>query len=150
MLFIISWGKNFTYFFFRDGTLRLWSCGKQKTLEPVIELSDNVNTVDITESNLNILSTDTNDMNEDEVGTLGKLIVTGGESGAVKLIDLRGRNILNHFKLHAAVNVVKFFDENHIIAGTEDGRISIIHVPDMTLGMHKYFYINDQQLLRGS
>ena len=76
-------------------------------------------------------------MNEDEVGTLGKLVVTGGESGAVKLIDLRGRNILNHFKLHAAVNVVKFFDENHIIAGTEDGRISIIHVPDMTLGMYK-------------
>jgi len=117
----------------KDGSLRLWSCGKQKTLEPVIELSDNVNTVDITESNLNILCTDTNDMNEDEVGTLGKLVVTGGESGAVKLIDLRGRNILNHFKLHAAVNVVKFFDENHIIAGTEDGRISIIHVPDMTL-----------------
>ena len=84
-------------------------------------------------------------MNEDEVGTLGKLVVTGGESGAVKLIDLRGRNILNHFKLHAAVNVVKFFDENHIIAGTEDGRISIIHVPDMTLGMHKYFY---KQVLR--
>ena len=106
----------------------------------MIELSDNVNTIDITESNLNILCTDTNDMNEDEVGTLGKLVVTGGESGAVKLIDLRGRNILNQLKLPAAVNVVKFFDDNHIIAGSEDGRISIIHVPDMTLGMYNYIF----------
>ena len=28
---------------------------------------------------------------------------------------------------------MKFFDENHIVAGTEDGKICIIHVPDMKL-----------------
>ena len=85
--------------FFRDGNLRLWSCGKQKTLDPFIELSDNVNSVDITDSSLDILCTDTNDMNEDEVGTIGKIVVVGGESGAVQLIDLRGRSIMNSIKL---------------------------------------------------
>lgn len=117
----------------KDGTLRLWSCGKNKILEPVIELSDNVICIDITDSNLNILCSDTEDMSEDEVGTLGKMAVIGGESGSVKLIDLRGRNIMHSANLSEAVNAVKFFDENYIVAGTENGKISIIRVPDMSV-----------------
>ena len=43
-------------------------------MDPLIELSDNINSVDITDSSLDILCTDTNDINEDEVGTIGKLV----------------------------------------------------------------------------
>ena len=111
----------------------MWSCGKNKILEPVIELSDNVNCIDVTDSNLNILCSDTEDMSEDEVGTLGKMAVIGGESGSVKLIDLRGRNIMHSANLSEAVNAVKFFDENYIVAGTENGKICIIRVPDMSV-----------------
>ena len=38
------------FIYFRDGTLRIWSCGKGKCLEPPISIDDVVNCCDIIQS----------------------------------------------------------------------------------------------------
>ncbi len=70
-------------------------------------------------------------LDEDEAETKGKLCVVGGESGSVQLVDLRGRVIINSLKLTSAVNCIKFFSENVVISGCEDGSINVVSVPDM-------------------
>ena len=70
---------------------------------------------------------------EDEVGTLHKILLVGCESGGVHLIDLRGRTILKSLKLYSAVNSVKFLNENTGAAGTQDGMLVIFSIPDMEI-----------------
>ena len=121
----------------KDGHIRLWSCAQQKTIEPTIAINDCINCIDISESNLNLLSTNEN-MSEDEVevGTQGKILIVGTENGSVHLVDLKGRSIINSVKLNSgAVNSIKFLTscDNIIVAGTEDGAVNIISLPDMKI-----------------
>ena len=57
----------------------------------------------------------------------------GTENGSVHLVDLKGRSIMNSVKLNSAVNTVKFLNccDNIIVAGTQDGSVNIISLPDM-------------------
>ena len=87
----------------KDGHIRLWNCAQQKSIEPTIAIDDCINCIDITESNLNLLSTNENmpeDLEEDiEVGTQGKILIVGTENGSVHLVDLKGRSIINSVKV---------------------------------------------------
>ena len=86
----------------KDGHIRLWNCAQQKTIEPKIAIDDQINCIDISESNLNLLSTNENmseDSEEVEVGTQGKILIVGTENGSVHLVDLKGRSIINSVKV---------------------------------------------------
>ena len=84
------------------------------------------------------MNRDENSLDEDENGTIGKIVVIGGESGSVQLIDLRDRSVLNSTKLDSAVNTVKFIDENSIAVGTENGKLRILSVPDLKILAEKH------------
>ena len=87
----------------KDGHIRLWNCAQQKTIEPKIAIEDCINCIDISESNLNLLSTNENisdDLEDEiEVGTQGKILIVGTENGSVHLVDLKGRSIVNSVKV---------------------------------------------------
>ena len=102
-------------------------------IDPVIEASDIINSVDIAESSLDVLDSDCATEREHEFGCRGKILAIGGESGSVQLIDLKGRSILNSVKLKAAVNVVRFFCLNLVLAGTESGALVMIRIPEMKI-----------------
>ena len=84
------------------------------------------------------MNRDENSLDENESGTVGKIVVIGGESGSVQLINLRGRNVLNSTKLDSTVNTVKFLSENLIAVGTEDGKLRILTVPDLKILAEKH------------
>ena len=70
---IIERGRNIVTVS-KDTYIRLWSCGKQKTIEPTLSVEDCINCVDISESALNILSNEETMSEEDveesdEIGT---------------------------------------------------------------------------------
>lgn len=124
----------------KDGHIRLWNCAQQKNIEPKIAIEDCINCIDISESNLNLLSTNENisdDLEDEiEVGTQGKILIVGTENGSVHLVDLKGRSIVNSVKLNSgAVNSVKFLTscDNIIVAGTDEGTVNIISLPDMKI-----------------
>jgi len=124
----------------KDGHIRLWNCAQQKTIDPKVAIDDQINCIDISESNLNLLSTNET-MSEDsdeevEVGTQGKILIVGTENGSVHLVDLKGRSIINSVKLNSgAVNSVKFLTscDNIIAAGTDEGTVNIISLPEMKI-----------------
>ena len=114
----------------KDGFIRLWSCGQQKTIEPKIEINDIINSLDMCDSDSSLLDSDPDVMDEDEVGTLGKLLGVGTENGSVLLVDLKGRKVISSIKLNSAVNKVKFYD-NFLVAGTQDGMVQVLCIPDL-------------------
>ena len=120
----------------KDGSIRLWNCGLQKTIEPNIEINDCINDVDITETGLNCILNNDEEMESDEneeIGTRGKILVVGTENGSVNLVDLKGRQIITSKKFSAAVNCVKFLEhENFLVVGLQDGQILVLDVPNLT------------------
>ena len=123
----------------KDGKIRIWSCGQGQTIEPVIEANDVINCIDVQETNLDIVNRDEPEDPELECGTLGKIAVIGGESGSVQLLDLRNRSVIKSVNLNSAVNAVKFLnDENTIAVGTQDGKLTLLRIPDLMILTEKH------------
>ena len=130
------------HLFCRDGTLRVWSCGQEKCLEPPVALNDVANCCDIVhidgldEFNFPPFEdqgdVDMSDIDRsNEVGTKDKLVCVGGENGFVALVNLHARRIVHRFKAGSAVNTVRFYGCSHLMVGCEDGSISIHKLSQM-------------------
>ena len=123
----------------KDGKVRIWSCSQAKTIEPIIDANDVINCIDVQETNLDIVNRDDPEDPEVECGTVGKIAVIGGESGSVQLVDLRNRSVIKSTNVNSAVNAVKFLnDENTIAVGTEDGKLTVLRIPDLKILAEKH------------
>lgn len=129
---IVDEGKNIVTVS-KDGTVRLWSCGKKRCIEPVVRIQECINCCDIlqTDDYSNILSSIDDSMDEDEVGTEDKIVACGCESGNVYLIALRRREVITSKKLNSAVNCVKFLGDGRVVAGCQDGSITILSLTEL-------------------
>lgn len=128
---IVERGKNIVSVS-KDSYICLWNCGQSKLIEPKIEINDCINCLDINESNLNLLENEEN--SEDlEIGTQGKVLLVGTENGSVHLVDLKGRTILKSAQFSSAVNCINFFLDNFAVIGTQEGKISILSLPNLEI-----------------
>lgn len=122
----------------KDGSVRIWSCGKRKCLEPAISVEDVINCCDIAtigESGFHmpIPNADSIDR-EDEVGLEDKILAVGGENGTVAIVGLMARSVVARTKLsgkNIAVNSISFYKESLLIVGCENGKILCFSLPTM-------------------
>ncbi|XP_067995363.1 proteasomal ATPase-associated factor 1 isoform X2 [Melanerpes formicivorus] len=108
----------------RDGTARLWDCGKAACLGLVANCGAPVNSIAVgtADGSLN-LGTPEKAPSEHEVGTEGKLLLLAREDKKLQGVGLQSRQQVFLFTGSDAFNCCTFLSSTYILAGTQDGNI---------------------------
>ncbi|NXL80072.1 PAAF1 factor, partial [Leptocoma aspasia] len=108
----------------RDGTARLWDCGKSACLGIIADCASPVNGIAVgtADSSLN-LGTPEKPPSEREVGTEGKILLLAREDKKLQGVGLQSRQPVFLFVGSDAFNCCTFLSSTYILAGTQDGNI---------------------------
>ncbi|KAK1189546.1 PAAF1 factor, partial [Pygoscelis papua] len=108
----------------RDGTVRLWDCGKSACLGVIADCSSPVNGIALgtADSSLN-LGTPEKAPSEREVGTEGKILLLAREDKKLQGVGLQSRQPVFLFVGSDAFNCCTFLSSTYILAGAQDGNI---------------------------
>ncbi|NXH47683.1 PAAF1 factor, partial [Dicaeum eximium] len=108
----------------RDGTARLWDCGKSACLGVIADCGSPVNGIaaGAADSSLN-LGTPETPPSEREVGTEGKILLLAREDKKLQGVGLQSRQPVFLFVGSDAFNCCTFLSSTYILAGTQDGNI---------------------------
>ncbi|KAH7947261.1 hypothetical protein HPB52_009002 [Rhipicephalus sanguineus] len=112
----------------KDGTARLWDCGKSACLGTLTDtLHDCINCCALGPAAID-LGTRDEPANEREVATDGKLLVVGTEAGKLRGVGVHSRKTVFELDHPAAINCCCFLGQNRFLYGTQDGNVSVIDV----------------------
>ncbi|NXO69828.1 PAAF1 factor, partial [Phainopepla nitens] len=108
----------------RDGTARLWDCGKSACLGVIADCGSPVNGIaaGAADSSLH-LGTPEKPPSEREVGTEGKILLLAREDKKLQGVGLQSRQPVFLFVGSDAFNCCTFLSSTYILAGTQDGNI---------------------------
>ncbi|NWW30920.1 PAAF1 factor, partial [Panurus biarmicus] len=108
----------------RDGTARLWDCGKSACLGIIADCGSPVNGIAVgtADSSLN-LGTPEKPPSEREVRTEGKILLLAREDKKLQGVGLQSRQPVFLFVGSDAFNCCTFLSSTYILAGTQDGNI---------------------------
>ncbi|NXM55024.1 PAAF1 factor, partial [Illadopsis cleaveri] len=108
----------------RDGTARLWDCGKSACLGVIADCGSPINGIaaGTADSSLN-LGTPEKPPSEREVGTEGKILLLAREDKKLQGVGLQSRQPVFLFVGSDAFNCCTFLSSTYILAGTQDGNI---------------------------
>ncbi|NWQ62138.1 PAAF1 factor, partial [Neopipo cinnamomea] len=108
----------------RDGTARLWDCGKSACLGVIADCGSPVNGIAVgtADDSLN-LGTPENPPSEREIGTEGKILLLAREDKKLQGVGLQSRQPVFLFVGSDAFNCCTFLSSTYILAGTQDGNI---------------------------
>ncbi|NXJ72763.1 PAAF1 factor, partial [Rostratula benghalensis] len=108
----------------RDGTARLWDCGKSACLGVIADCGSPVNGIAVgaADNSLN-LGTPEKAPSEREVGTEGKILLLAREDKKLQGVGLQSRQPVFLFVGSDAFNCCTFLSSTYILAGTQDGNI---------------------------
>lgn len=120
-LSIIDRGRN-VLSVSKDGTARLWHCGKALCVAIIFESMFNLNCCDIGKISDEVI-TEVN--NELEIGTEDKILLIGTEEGQIIGIILATRNIAFTIVTPTAVNAILYCSKTDFVAGGEDGTVLV-------------------------
>ncbi|NWR99425.1 PAAF1 factor, partial [Motacilla alba] len=108
----------------RDGTARLWDCGKSACLGVIADCSSPVNGIAVgTADNSLNLGTPETPPSEREVGTEGKILLLAREDKKLQGVGLQSRQPVFLFIGSDAFNCCTFLSSTYLLAGTQDGNI---------------------------
>ncbi|NWV30154.1 PAAF1 factor, partial [Origma solitaria] len=108
----------------RDGSARLWDCGKSACLGVIADCGSPVNGIAVgTADNSLNLGTPENPPSEREVGTEGKILLLAREDKKLQGVGLQSRQPVFLFIGSDAFNCCTFLSSTYILAGTQDGNI---------------------------
>ncbi|CAH1798864.1 unnamed protein product [Owenia fusiformis] len=122
-----------------DGTVKLWDCGQQKclgTIEPNTGVL-NCCAVQKVYSDVTLSGTREN-IDEREIGTAGKMLLTGGEGKLLKAYGLQSRESVFELQCHDAVNCVTFLSDVTAVCGTQSGHIVVIDIRNPSVPLKEY------------
>ncbi|CAG2119772.1 unnamed protein product, partial [Medioppia subpectinata] len=123
-------GRNFVTVS-RDGSSKLWDCSTSSCLETPIQLSatEAINTCAIQAMAADVdLGVRHRPLHEKAVGTDGKLLTVGTETGTVIGVGLESNQKVFELKNNSAVNSIRFVDEYSVVFGLQSGEIVLIDV----------------------
>ncbi|NWZ85557.1 PAAF1 factor, partial [Poecile atricapillus] len=108
----------------RDGTVRLWDCGKSACLGIIADCGSPVNGIAVgtADNSLNLGSPE-KPPSEREVGTEGKILLLAREDKKLQGVGLQSRQPVFLFVGSDAFNCCTFLSSTYILAGTQDGNI---------------------------
>ncbi|NWI54030.1 PAAF1 factor, partial [Calyptomena viridis] len=108
----------------RDGTARLWDCGKSACLDVLVDCGSPINGIAVgaADDSLN-LGTPEKPPSEREVGTEGKILLLAREDKKLQGVGLQSRQPVFLFVGSDAFNCCTFLSSTYILAGTQDGNI---------------------------
>lgn len=107
----------------RDGTARLWHCGKGLCIAIVFQSTQDLNCCDIGVVADGVTTAETD--NELEIGTRDKIVLIGTEQGEIYSVVLSTRDISYVIRTETAVNAILYFSKTQFVAGDEDGRVLV-------------------------
>ncbi|CAG0916117.1 unnamed protein product [Notodromas monacha] len=107
----------------RDGNCRLWDVGQSSCLHVYSVGKGVINSCDLMSRGMGDSASVS--VREREIGTEGKILALGTETGELALIDVRSRELSMSTKLETAVNFVKWTKTESLAAGCEDGSVAI-------------------------
>ncbi|NXW34207.1 PAAF1 factor, partial [Phaetusa simplex] len=108
----------------RDGTARLWDCGKSACLGVITDCGSPINGIAVgTADNSLNLGTPEKPPSEREVGTEGKILLLAREDKKLQGVGLQSRQSVFLFVGSDAFNCCAFLSSTYILAGTQDGNI---------------------------
>ncbi|NXC64433.1 PAAF1 factor, partial [Aleadryas rufinucha] len=108
----------------RDGTARLWDCGKSACLGVIADCGSPINGIAVgTADNSLNLGTPEKPPSEREVGTEGKILLLAREDKKLQGVGLQSRQPVFLFVGSDAFNCCTFLSSTYILAGTQDGNI---------------------------
>ncbi|KFP57426.1 Proteasomal ATPase-associated factor 1, partial [Cathartes aura] len=108
----------------RDGTARLWDCGKSACLGVIADCDSPVNGIAVgTADNSLNLGMPEKAPSEREVGTEGKILLLAREDKKLQGVGLQSRQPVFLFVGSDAFNCCTFLSSTYILAGTQDGNI---------------------------
>ncbi|KFM72641.1 Proteasomal ATPase-associated factor 1, partial [Stegodyphus mimosarum] len=108
----------------KDGTARLWDCGKSACLDVLTKENGNINCCAIAAVDIDVGRPEA-PPNEREIATEGKLLLLGCESGVLKGIGLQSRKQIFEYKCDSAINCCCFTSSTAVAFGTQDGKITL-------------------------
>ncbi|XP_054718252.1 proteasomal ATPase-associated factor 1-like [Uloborus diversus] len=106
----------------KDGTARLWDCGKATCLDVLSRSNGSINCSAVAEVDIDV-GTPENPPSEREVATDGKLLVFGCENGNLKGVGLQSRKQIFEHNCGSAINCCCFTSKSTLAFGTQDGRL---------------------------
>ncbi|NXH94527.1 PAAF1 factor, partial [Pachycephala philippinensis] len=108
----------------RDGTARLWDCGKSACLGVIADCGSPINGIAVgTADNSLNLGTPEKPPSEREVGTEGKILLLAREDKKLQGVGLQSRQPVFLFVGSDAFNCCTFLSSTYILGGTQDGNI---------------------------
>ncbi|XP_068122724.1 proteasomal ATPase-associated factor 1 isoform X2 [Hyperolius riggenbachi] len=108
----------------RDGTARLWDCGKGACLAVVADCGVPINGISIgLADNAVNLGTPENPPSDREIGTEGKLLLLAREDKVLEGVSLHSRQSIFTFDGSDAFNCCTFLSSVLLLAGSQDGNI---------------------------
>eukprot|EP00053_Salpingoeca_punica_P002941 m.40327 g.40327 ORF g.40327 m.40327 type:complete len:388 (+) comp11874_c0_seq1:119-1282(+) len=122
----------------RDGTVRLWDCGTSQCLAVVADVSAAVNAIALAARPA--LCSQPGAPHEREVGTDGMVALLATEDGRIACADVRARSLcfsLAH-DTKAAFNACCFLDDNHVLAGAQDGALFHVDLRNTSTPLNVY------------
>jgi len=127
---IVEAGKN-VISVSKDGSARLWSCGDASCVAVLVTVEDQINCCSLAQVTMFHPLNDTvgETMEQEEVGTVGKVLAIGGESGSLSVLDVAARKVIFSVNLHSAVNCV-LLTPSCLYAGCQDGQVHILRTGD--------------------
>ncbi|MGH0173620.1 UNVERIFIED_CONTAM: hypothetical protein FKN15_065997, partial [Acipenser sinensis] len=108
----------------RDGTARLWDCGKSVCLAVVADCGAPINgcSVGVADNTINQGSPE-EPSSDREVGTEDKLLLLAREDKKLQAVGLQSRQPIFLFEGSDAFNCCTFLSSIYVLAGTQDGNI---------------------------
>nr|XP_013798799.1 PREDICTED: proteasomal ATPase-associated factor 1 [Apteryx mantelli mantelli] len=108
----------------RDGTARLWDCGKSACLGVVADCGSPINGIaaGTADNSLN-LGAPEKAPSEREIGTEGKILLLAREDKKLQGVGLQSRQPVFLFVGSDAFNCCTFLSSTYFLAGTQDGNI---------------------------
>ncbi|CAL1290399.1 unnamed protein product [Larinioides sclopetarius] len=118
---VIDRGKNIVTVS-KDGSARLWDCGSASCLHVLTKENGHINCCAVAPVDIDV-GVPENPSNEKEVGTEGKLLLLGSESGFLKGVGLQSHQQIFKHQCESAVNCCCFISSNSVAFGTQDGKV---------------------------
>ncbi|KAF8778642.1 Proteasomal ATPase-associated factor 1 like protein [Argiope bruennichi] len=118
---VVDRGKNIVSVS-KDGSARLWDCGSGSCLHVLSKENGNINCCAISPVDIDV-GVPENPPNEKEVGTEGKLLLLGSESGFLKGVGLQSHQQIFKHQCESAVNCCCFISSTSVAFGTQDGKV---------------------------
>lgn len=125
----------------KDGTARLWDCGKSECLGVIFQSSDVLNCCSIGVKADIVTDGREVTVSEREIGTKDKLLLIGSEEGFVYGVAVFIRKVIFTLNMESAVNVI-LLNKDRFAVGCQNGKIDIFELKSDVTKVNTYFMSN--------